>query len=59
MNLATVIVLGIVLALVMLAISVLRKGKENDCHGVHGKCASCHLECPLKGNQGLRHCKER
>jgi preprotein translocase subunit SecG len=49
MNWATGIVLVVVLALVVLAIVAMRKGKGGGCHGMNGKCASCTADCPLKG----------
>ena len=52
MNLATVIVLLVVLALVVLAVVTLRKGKRSCCNGkdkkTGGSCASCNVDCPLK-----------
>ena len=54
MNLATVIVLLVVLALVVLAVVALRKGK-GSCHEkdkkTGGDCASCQADCPLRGFQ--------
>lgn len=55
MNLATIIVLLVVLALVVVVINTLRKGKGNCSCGEYGKntrngkCASCTADCPLKG----------
>ncbi|MBR3492757.1 MAG: hypothetical protein IKH44_10720 [Bacteroidales bacterium] len=55
MNLPTIIVLLVVLALVLVAIRALRKGKGNCSCGENGKdprndkCASCTANCPLKG----------
>jgi hypothetical protein len=55
MNLPTAIVLLVVLAMVVVAIHFLRKGKgsclcgENGKKTMNGKCASCSAECPLKG----------
>ncbi len=54
MNLPTVIVLGVVLALVVLAVIAMRKGKGSCSCGngekkAGGKCASCSVDCPLKG----------
>lgn len=55
MNWATAIVLLVVLAMVVVAIRFLRMGKgkcscgENRKKTMHGKCASCSTECPLKG----------
>ena len=54
MNLATVIVLLVVLALVVLAVVALRKGK-GSCHEKDKKtggsqCASCQADCPLRGS---------
>ncbi len=53
MNLATVIVLLVVLALVALAVITLRKGKRSCCDGKDKKtggnqCASCNVDCPFK-----------
>lgn len=55
MNLATVIVLAVVLALVVLAVRTLRKGKGgcscgagNKKTGGCSKCASCSVDCPFK-----------
>ena len=54
MNLATVIVLLVVLGLVVLAIVTLHKGKgrcscTDDKHKkTGGKCASCSMDCPLR-----------
>ena len=53
MNLATVIVLLVVLALVVLAVVTLRKGKRSCCDGKDKKtggnqCASCNVDCPFK-----------
>jgi len=50
MNWATVIVLVVVLALVVLAIRGLRKGND--------KCSSCKADCPLRGTRGACHCEE-
>ncbi len=51
MNLATVIVLLVVLALVALAVVTLRKGKRSCCDGkdkkTGGSCASCNVDCPF------------
>ena len=55
MNLPTVIVLLIVLAMVVVAIRILRMGKGKCSCGENGKktassrCASCSADCPLKG----------
>ena len=51
MNWATIIVLIVVLALVVLAIRGLRKGNN--------KCSSCKVDCPLRGTSRKRHCEER
>jgi len=54
MNLATAIVLLIVLAMVVVAIHFLRMGKgkcscdENGKKTVSSKCASCSAECPFR-----------
>ena len=55
MNLPTIIVLLIVLAMVIVAIRILRTGKgkcscgENTKQEAHyNKCASCSANCPLK-----------
>ena len=52
MNLATVIVLLVVLALVVLAFVALRKGRRSCCDGAPkktgGKCASCNVDCPFR-----------
>ena len=54
MNLATVIVLLVVLALVVLAVVTLRKGKgscsccDQKNKKTGGSCASCNVDCPLK-----------
>lgn len=53
MNLATVIVLFVVLGLVALAIVVLRKGRRSCCDGKAKKtgvsqCASCNVNCPFR-----------
>ena len=55
MNLATVIVLFVVLALVAIAIYYLQKSKGSCSCGKDGKnrvnssqCASCSLDCPFK-----------
>ena len=50
MNWATIIVLVVVLALVVLAIRGLRKGNN--------KCSSCKADCPLRGTQRARHCEK-
>ena len=44
MNWATIIVLLVVLALVVLAVRTLRKGKRSCSCG----CNSCNAKCPLK-----------
>lgn len=55
MNLATAIVLLVILAMVVVAIRAMRTGKgscscgENGKKTMNGKCASCSAECPLKG----------
>lgn len=56
MNLPTIIVLLVVLALLIVAIRTLRMGKGScSCGGKtkqeanHNKCASCSVNCPLKG----------
>ena len=56
MNLPTVIVLLVVLALVVVAVYILRMGKGKcACDGNakkpenSSKCASCVADCPLKG----------
>ena len=56
MNLPTIIVLLVVLAMVIVAIRFLRSGKGNCSCGDdgkkavnHSKCASCTASCPLKG----------
>ena len=55
MNLPTVIVLLIVLAMVVAAIYFLRMGNgkcscnENGKKTANSKCASCSADCPLKG----------
>ncbi len=53
MNLATAIVLLVVLGLVVLAVVALRKGKSGSC--CEGKkktggnpCASCNVDCPFR-----------
>jgi hypothetical protein len=57
MNLATVIVLLVVLGLVALAISTLRKGKGScSCSAENnkkagGQCASCNVDCPFKSGK--------
>lgn len=54
MNLATVIVLLVVLCLVVLAIVALRKGRRSCCDGKDKKtggsngCASCNVDCPFR-----------
>ena len=54
MNFATVIVLMVVLGLVVLAVHGLRRGKGSCSCGdgkdkkTGGKCASCHVDCPLR-----------
>lgn len=52
MNWATVIVLLVVLALVVLAIIGLRKGNRFCCDGkpkkTGGDCASCIADCPFR-----------
>ncbi len=55
MNLASVIVLLVVLALVVLAIRAMRMGKSQCSCGENGKmaenggkCASCSVDCPFK-----------
>ncbi len=55
MNLATVIVLLVVLALVIVAIRTLRMGKGDCSCGESGKkashgsgCAGCSADCPFK-----------
>lgn len=55
MNLPTVIVLLVVLALVVIAIKAMRSGKSScSCGGNSEKkkgsnCANCTANCPLKG----------
>ena len=54
MNLPTVIVLLVVLALLVIAIRTLRMGKGSCSCGKNTKqkttkCASCSVNCPLKG----------
>ena len=55
MNLPTAIVLLVVFGMVVVAIHFLRKGKgscscaENGKKTANSKCASCSVECPLKG----------
>ncbi len=54
MNFASYIVLLVVLGLVVLAVIALRKGRGSCSCGngekkAGGKCASCSVECPLKG----------
>ena len=56
MNLPTVIVLLVVLAMVIVAIRAMRMGKGKcACDGNakkpanSNKCASCSADCPLKG----------
>ena len=56
MNLPTVIVLLVVLAMVVVAIRMMRTGKGSCSCGStgkrtenKGKCASCTANCPLKG----------
>ena len=57
MNLATVIVLLLVLGLVALAVFALYKGNTGgSCCDIKdkktgGKCASCNVNCPLKGER--------
>ena len=50
MNLATVIVLLVVLALVIVAIHFLRQGKGSCSCGDKNKsgCAGCSVDCPFK-----------
>ena len=54
MNLATLIVLLIVLGLVVLAVIALRSGKgRSSCCDVKNKktgggCASCNVDCPFR-----------
>jgi len=55
MNLASVIVLLVVLAMVVLAIRAMRMGKSQCSCGENskktengGKCASCAADCPFK-----------
>ena len=52
MNLATVIVLLVVLGFVVLAIITLRKGRASCCgektKKAGGKCASCNVDCPFR-----------
>lgn len=53
MNLATVIVLFVVLALVVLAVVALRKGRRSCCDEASKKtggnrCASCNVDCPFR-----------
>lgn len=54
MNIATVIVLLVVLGLVVLAVVALRRGKgSRSCCDVRGKktgggCASCNVDCPFR-----------
>ena len=55
MNLATAIVLLVVLALVIVAIRILRMGKGGCSCGGNGKksthcsgCANCSAKCPLR-----------
>ena len=57
MNLPTVIVLLVVLAMVIVAIRAMRMGKGKcACDGNpkkpanSSKCASCTADCPLKGH---------
>ena len=56
MNLPTIIVLLVVLALVVMAIKAMRSGKGSCtcCENAkqeanYNKCASCSANCPLKG----------
>ena len=56
MNLPTVIVLLVVLALFIIAIRILRMGNDKCSCGKdtmqkdnYNKCASCSANCPLKG----------
>ena len=56
MNLATVIVLLVVLALVIAAVRILWMGKGSCSCGEntkqetkYSKCVSCSINCPLKG----------
>lgn len=55
MNLPTVIVLLVVLALVVMAINALHSGKGTCSCGEHNEkkkgsgCANCTANCPLKG----------
>ena len=56
MNLATVIVLLVVLALIIAAVRILWMGKGKCSCGEntqqetkHSRCASCTMNCPLKG----------
>ena len=54
MNLATVIVLLVVLALVVVAFMAMRRGKGTcDCGGNgkktgNGSCAGCTVDCPFR-----------
>ena len=51
MNLATVIVLLVVLGLVVLAVIALRKGKGSCACGDKSKkkgCSGCSLDCPFR-----------
>jgi hypothetical protein len=50
MNLATVIVLLVVLAFVVLAVVALRKGKN--------KCSCCKADCPLRNTPKARRCSK-
>ena len=51
MNLPTVIVLLVVMALVIVAVHILRTGKGSCSCGEKKKsgCAGCTANCPLKG----------
>ena len=55
MNIATIIVLLVVLGLIVLAIWAMRKGRIGSCcdgksKKTEGDCASCLLDCPLKAS---------
>ena len=55
MNLPTIIVLLVVLALVVMALNALHSGKDTCSCGDHNEkkkgsgCANCTANCPLKG----------